>query len=327
MGRKGRKYRNKSTKALLEYYDDAFIVSEEESYTINDQEYLLRDSLHVVKDGNEFLFIDNEPYLINKTPSSAPHKKTSTIGTVFKLLVGIFVGALIAAIIISSLFGSNVIGNMASDVQSKLSTLHTTSATLPTTPIVKSGSIEQQRAEKIKEAMDFTNPVTRDFALTFIPKSHSGEYNIAQICDLWETIYKKWTYVNDPRGRDYYSPASRTIQLGLKGDCDDFAITVASVIQSIGGSSRVVTAYNAEGGHAYPEVFIGTRKTSLDAAAEYISKRYHVKSIAYHTHTKDGVTQYWLNLDWQSQHPGGKFFHDSGELTFYYPNGYWYQSN
>ena len=197
---------------------------------------------------------------------------------------------------------------------------------LPTPPKIIPSSIEQQRSEQIKEAMDYTNPITRDFALTLIPKSHGGEYNIAQICDLWDAIYKKWTYVNDPRGNDYYSPSSRTIQLGLKGDCDDFAIITGSVIQSIGGSSRIVTAYNVEGGHAYPEVLIGTSKTSIDNVATYIGNRYHTKSIAYHTHIKDGVTQYWLNLDWQSRYPGGKFFQDTSDLTVYYPNGYWYTS-
>jgi hypothetical protein len=191
----------------------------------------------------------------------------------------------------------------------------------------QSKSIESQTAEKIKAAMDYTNPTTRDFAVALIPNSHGGNYNIAQICDLWETVYNRWTYVNDPKGSNYFSPASRTIQLGLKGDCDDFAITVGSIIQSIGGSTRIVTAYNQEGGHAYPEVYIGTSKTSLDNVGSYISKRYHTRGIAYHTSTRNGVTQYWLNLDWQSRYPGGKFFHESGELTIYYPNGYWYKSS
>jgi hypothetical protein len=132
--------------------------------------------------------------------------------------------------------------------------------------------------------------------------------------------------VNDPKGSEYFSPASRTIQLGLKGDCDDFAITVGSVVQSIGGSSRIITAYNENGGHAYPEVMICNSKACIDYVGSYIIKRYNTRDIAYHTRTKDGVTQYWLNLDWQSRYPGGKYFHDSGEITVYYPNGYSYKS-
>jgi hypothetical protein len=188
-------------------------------------------------------------------------------------------------------------------------------------------SKESENAIKIKNAMDYMNPTTRDFAVSLIPNSHEGKYNIAQICDLWEAVYTKWTYVNDPQGSEYFSPASRTITLGLKRDCDDFAITVGSLVQSIGGSSRIVTAYNTKGGHAYPEVMICTNNACVDKVTSYINKRYKTKGIAYNIRTKDGVTQYWLNLDWQSQNPGGKFFHDNDDkITIYYPNGYWYKS-
>jgi hypothetical protein len=197
---------------------------------------------------------------------------------------------------------------------------------LPATEPTRVLSKESDTATKIKNAMDYTNPTTRDFAVSLIPNSHEGNYNIAQICDLWDAVYNKWTYVNDPKGSEYFSPASRTIQLGLKGDCDDFAITVGSVVQSIGGSSRIITAYNENGGHAYPEVMICNSKACIDYVGSYIIKRYNTRDIAYHTRTKDGVTQYWLNLDWQSRYPGGKYFHDSGEITVYYPNGYSYKS-
>jgi hypothetical protein len=314
MGRKRRGEKNETTDSLLEDFDDSFIIAEEESYVVDDLKYTLHNALHVVKDGNEYVFINNKPFRINNRPLSPPQEKTSSITALLTSVVIVFIaGAIgfffIAPFVVDMLSGAPLESNI-----------------LPTPPKIIPSSIEQQRSEQIKEAMDYTNPITRDFALTLIPKSHGGEYNIAQICDLWDAIYKKWTYVNDPRGNDYYSPSSRTIQLGLKGDCDDFAIITGSVIQSIGGSSRIVTAYNVEGGHAYPEVLIGTSKTSIDNVATYIGNRYHTKSIAYHTHIKDGVTQYWLNLDWQSRYPGGKFFQDTSDLTVYYPNGYWYTS-
>lgn len=183
------------------------------------------------------------------------------------------------------------------------------------------------RAAAISKAMDYTNPITRDFAVSIIPQLHGGDYNTAQICDLWETVYKKWTYVNDPNGEDYVSPASRTIQIGLKGDCDDFAVTIGSIILAIGGSSRIVSAYNQEGGHAYAEVLVCKSEKCIKNIASYIGKRYGAKHISYHTETNDGVTNYWLNLDWQSRFPGGDYFHDSGEIIIYYPNGYWEKAN
>ncbi|MEN6609770.1 MAG: hypothetical protein ABFC24_02930, partial [Methanoregulaceae archaeon] len=83
---------------------------------------------------------------------------------------------------------------------------------------------EAVRAAVIRDAIDPLNPVTRDFAVSLVPRAHGGPFNLAQACDLWETVYSRWTYVDDPRGDEYFSPASRTITLGLKGDCDDFAV-------------------------------------------------------------------------------------------------------
>jgi hypothetical protein len=181
------------------------------------------------------------------------------------------------------------------------------------------------RAAAIRDAIDSRDPITRDFAVSLIPPEHGGKYRLSQICDLWEAIYTRWTYVNDPQGGDYFSPASRTVALGLKGDCDDFAIVVAAIIESIGGNARIVYSRNGTAGHAYPEVYIGTTKEEFDSAAAYIRHRYHVTEVGCHiTHGPEG-TRYWLNLDWWSTHPGGRFFADDGVRTAYYPDGRWEQ--
>ena len=66
-----------------------------------------------------------------------------------------------------------------------------------------------------------------------------------------------WKYVNDPKGFEYFSPASETIKLKLSGDCDDFAIVMAATLQAIGANTRVVMAYGEKSGHAYAEVNMG----------------------------------------------------------------------
>lgn len=197
-------------------------------------------------------------------------------------------------------------------------------------PIVTTGTEDSvaskwdAQASKVVEAMDYTNPITRDFALSMVDRSHGGDYNIAQICDMWEKMYKRWTYVNDPNGFNYYSPASRTINLGLKGDCDDFAILVASTMSAIGGTPRVILAYNTDSaGHAYAEVCVADSKSSLDNIAKYICQRYNCKGIAYRTSNEGGKTTYWLNLDWQAKHPGGAYYQNNGETVAIYPNKHW----
>ena len=186
-------------------------------------------------------------------------------------------------------------------------------------------SPESRKAIAIREAMDSRNPVTRDAAVSLIPQSHGGSFNLAQTCDLWETVYSRWTYVDDPNGGDYFSPASRTIVLGYKGDCDDFAIVVASMIESVGGDARIVYARNKTTGHAYPEVYIGTTQEEFDAAAAYIRQRYHVTDVGCHITRGETGPRYWLNLDWWSTNPGGKFFADDGVRIAYYPDGRWEQ--
>lgn len=320
-------------------FDETFVVQGQETFYIDDEEVIVEDAVHAVKDGQEYVIIDNRLYPVDRsdegiesdeindayTPEyERPAESSSSSGSYGTIVFGLIVG-IIAVVIAGPMVMGFVSGLSDSDNENIFSP--NGGQDLPTTEPTRIQSKESATATKIKNAMDYTNPITRDFAVSLIPNSHEGNYNIAQICDLWETVYKKWTYVNDPKGSDYFSPASRTIQLGLKGDCDDFAITVGSIVQSIGGSTRIVTAYNDDGkGHAYPEVMVCSNKACMDKVASYIAKRYNAKSVAYHTRTKDGVTQYWMNLDWQSQYPGGKYFHDAGEITIYYPNGYWYKS-
>lgn len=187
-------------------------------------------------------------------------------------------------------------------------------------------SPEGEYSRIIVDAMDSDNPVTRNYALSLIDKSHGGTRNIAQVCDIWENVNDEWTYVSDPRGLEYFSPASNTIRLGLKGDCDDFAILMASLIEATGGSTRIILAKAADGGggHAYPEVYVTSNKEDFDSIAQYICKRYRCKSVAYHLERdREGNPRYWLNLDWQSKHPGGRFYRSDGLVTAYYPNGSW----
>jgi hypothetical protein len=322
-----------------EEFDETFVVRGQETFYINDQEIVVEDAVHAIKDGQEYVIIDDQLYPLDRPgkyidsedaddtydqESEVSDESSPGIGSYAVLLFYFVIGALVvffaAPVVMGFVSGLSDSGN-----ENVISPGN--GQDIPAIEPIRVQSKESETAAKIKEAMDYTDPTTRDFAVSLIPNSHEGKYNIAQICDLWDAVYNKWTYVNDPRGSDYFSPASRTIQLGLKGDCDDFAITVGSVVQSIGGSSRIVTAYNGDVGHAYPEVLICNSKACMENIASYIGKRYNSKNIAYHTTTKNGVTQYWLNLDWQSRYPGGKFFHDAdGQISIYYPNGYWYKS-
>ena len=111
---------------------------------------------------------------------------------------------------------------------------------------------------------------------------YQGGDKYKQIEILWKYARSRWTYINDPAGTtDTWRSASETIEnyyftseRRYTGDCDDFAILMASFARQVGLDSRFVVTMGSEGGHAYAEFY---RET-------------------------DGR---WVNMDWNSEHLGG----------------------
>jgi transglutaminase-like putative cysteine protease len=151
-------------------------------------------------------------------------------------------------------------------------------------------------------ACDYDSPTVRNNSVALVALS-PGNFNLGQICDIFDFCYMNWSYVNDPVTRDYYAKASETLKNGLNGDCDDFAILLCSMILSIGGEARISFAYDATSGHAFTEVNIGT--TDPSAVKRYLTARYGYAEM---WHKIDGNGSWWLNLDWQGQYPGAKYW-------------------
>lgn len=160
-------------------------------------------------------------------------------------------------------------------------------------------------------ACDYNSKIVRNNTVALVATS-PGEFNLGQICDIFDFCYSNWTYVNDPISRDYYAKASETLRNGLNGDCDDFAILICSAILAIGGEARINFAYNNESniGHAYTEVNLGT--TNLHKIEEYLRARYGYAEV---WHKTEGGNV-WLNLDWQASFPGGQYYKYVGGKTF-----------
>jgi hypothetical protein len=198
------------------------------------------------------------------------------------------------------------------------------------TPTSTSSSLlssNAKNAKSISGAIDGSNSAVRSFALNAISSKHGGDYNVQQVCDIYDELLGSWTYVNDPAvSSDYYADADESVKL-LKGDCDDYAVLMASCIQAIGGSPRIVLANNGQSGHAYAELYMTDKKSDADNLVKTISRRYNGQYVYYHTSTINGKTQYWLNLDWSANHPGGSFYKNSGKILVVYPNGKYYLEN
>jgi transglutaminase-like putative cysteine protease len=103
----------------------------------------------------------------------------------------------------------------------------------------------------------------------------------------------------------------------MVGDCDDFAIVLAALVESIGGRSRVVVANNAQSAHAYAEMFIGNK---YEPTTSVITLALCVALKAVPSYDEEPNGDIWLNLDWSAKYPGGPFFPATNRLIVY-PNG------
>lgn len=242
------------------------------------------------------------------------------MGTLGKVILGIILGLIIVWMVVPH--------SAQSPAQTSASAKNTPvqvyrydpSAVSPTATMSFVASMEEQKRKNIAQAIDYGSRTTINFARSHIQNSNSGDYNLAQVCDLWDYAYRNWHYVNDPQGMDYFSSASNTISISLKGDCDDYAILVAALVEAIGGTSRVVTASDSDGNyHAFAEVYISDSEKDVDRVSDYIKNRYPgVDGIRYSYETdSSGTTHYWLNLDWWANHPGGPYKANTNRASYY----------
>jgi len=169
-------------------------------------------------------------------------------------------------------------------------------------------------AARIAQSADYQSPAVRAFVDAHTAKGAGGPSTLADVFSVWEAIYANWTYVRDPPGFNLYLPASRSVTGGMKGNCLDYAILNAAAVESLGGTARVIAAYDREGnGHAYTEIYVGDSMDAVRQVGDYIAARYSARTV--HWHIADGPSgekEYWLNLDWQAGYPGGPIFADNG---------------
>lgn len=152
---------------------------------------------------------------------------------------------------------------------------------------------------------------------------YSGDRTIRQICSVYDYMVGNWSYIPDTRGIEEFQYSNKSLEYGIgkfsgQGDCDDFSILLASLIESIGGTSRIMLAYGPMGGHAYTEVYLGRAEgndSDVDRMIKWLRAYYSVPEINAHTDLDTG--EVWLNLDWWkdpntntelARHPGGPFF-------------------
>jgi PKD repeat protein len=186
-----------------------------------------------------------------------------------------------------------------------------------------SGITVEEITREIDKKLNVGNSRVRDEGHSLILE-YAGDGTINQICSIYEHMVGNWSYARDTRGIEEFQYSNQSLEYGRgkfsgQGDCDDFSILMASLIESIGGTSRIVLAYGPNGGHAYTEVYLGKvggPESDVGRMIGWLRKNYKVKEI--NTHTDLKTDDVWLNLDWWrepggAKHPGGPFFKASSQ--------------
>jgi hypothetical protein len=178
------------------------------------------------------------------------------------------------------------------------------------TKVVFTGTRSLGTDQEIINAIDYKNPVVRDFAVDAANEYFSDQQGtkmkyrtFVQCMAVFKKINENWNYVNDPQDEEYIAKASESVKL-LAGDCDDHSILMAAAIKSIGGVPRLVYTK----GHIYPEILVGNRR-DFETVSSLIRRKLFPEEIGGRTinYHKDDSGNIWLNLDYTASYPGGKF--------------------
>ncbi len=119
-----------------------------------------------------------------------------------------------------------------------------------------------------------------------ISDRYPGKYNIYQVCALFDYVSESIKYVPDPDDTEIWQTPNETLRLGT-GDCEDYAILMASLIGASGGNSRIYLTDD----HAFAAVYVGNDTVEIDKA---IRTYYNTPATIYFI--SDGYGE-WLILD------------------------------
>lgn len=176
--------------------------------------------------------------------------------------------------------------------------------------MIPSSLSEEMRAGFIS-SLDEGDPYISDTA-ALLSRQFEGEYNINQVCTIYNALSRGWHYINRTDGDQLWS-ARETLLRGQAskslgaGDCSDFAILISSLIESLGGSTRTSFAYDDlnQTGHVYSEVYLGaSRDSRTNELIGWLQREYNISEIPGINNTSNGV---WLNMDLSGSHPGSAY--------------------
>lgn len=141
-----------------------------------------------------------------------------------------------------------------------------------------------------------TDLSVREAASEAISK-HPGPFSVNQVLDVYDWVHNNVFYQNVPVNLTYqpYYP-NETLDTG-SGDCKNQAVLIASMIEAIGGSARVLLIPGC--GHAFPEVYVGNM-SEINITADAVWAHYPQASgqeIRWDNSGKKNGEENWFIMD------------------------------
>ncbi len=145
-------------------------------------------------------------------------------------------------------------------------------------------------------------------------RNDPGIYNINQLLDIYDWVKKNITYQTVTSQNVPYPP-SQTLAT-QSGDCKNQAVLIASMVEAIGGTAKVVADPSCN--HAYTLVYISNSSQDMQSIVNTIDQHYNQK-----------LNIQWITLgmkNWLIFDPAGGYYPGntlpecSGKRTVYYVN-------
>jgi hypothetical protein len=124
------------------------------------------------------------------------------------------------------------------------------------------------------------------------------DYNVFWVASLFDWVISELEYRSDPSESDEWSPPGETCD-SLAGDCEDYSILIASVVEHWGGNAQfyIIT------GHAFAAVYMGPRTMDTNPVVQALDS-YYGTSARYSWFVDE--LGYWIIADGtSSQYLGG----------------------
>ena len=119
--------------------------------------------------------------------------------------------------------------------------------------------------ERVNELVNFDSENVAS-AAEMATEGMGDEYNIGKVCAIFDYLDDNCVYTEDTGGDKWYSPDE--LLDTMEGDCEDYAMLIAAMVEDIGGTSRVYLTND----HAFAAVYIGNTTDDFEQASDDILK-------------------------------------------------------